>query len=291
MIRARWLALAAVLLLAGCARPAAMPAVDETVPGVPDSLPATAPIPLEEAVVAGQPLPSAVEAVSDAVAGPVLAAQEAVSDLTPTLPLPEPPNAACRRAAAALIVRWEVSSPAYYRKRLELPIWPGGSSGITWGIGYDGGHQTRGTIVDDWHAHGAVDRLGTTAGITGQTARAALPRYRDIPTGFEYASRVFEDRSLIEYERRAARAFDVDLAELRPGACAALVSVVYNRGGAMTGDSRREMKNIRDNCLPSRDYACIAAELRAMERIWRGTVNYNGLSARREAEAQLAEGV
>lgn len=287
----RALVLAAVLALVGCSRPAAVPAVDETVPGVSDELPVATPTPVVEAVVSGQPLPAAVEAVSGAVTGPLLAAQEAVSGLTPTLPPPEPSNAACRRAAAALIVRWEVSSPAYYRSRLERPIWPGGASGVTWGIGYDGGHQTRGTIVDDWRAHAAVDRLGTTAGITGQSARAALPRYRDIPTEYEYAYEVFETRALIEYERRAARAFDVNLAELKPGACAALVSLVYNRGGSMTGDSRREMKNIRDSCLPSRDYNCIAAELRAMERIWRGTVNYNGLRARREAEAQLAEGV
>src|SRR5690606_8073680 len=167
---------------------------------------------------------------------------------------------------------------AYYQKRLERPIWPGGASGVTWGIGYDGGHQVRSTIEDDWQAHAAVARLVTTAGVTGQRAQTALPAYRDIITPFDYAAEIFESRSLIEYERRAARAFDVDLADLPPGACAALVSLVYNRGGSMTGDSRREMKAIRDRCLPDRDYPCVAAELRAMERLWRGTVNYNGLA-------------
>lgn len=285
----RALALVAVLLLAGCARPAAVPAVDETVPGVPDELPVSTPTPVVEAVVSGQPLPEAVEAASDTFAGPLLAAQEALADLSPVLPPPEPANAACRRAAAALIIRWEVSSPAYYRQRLELPIWPGGASGVTWGIGYDGGHQTRAVIADDWQAHEAADRLATTAGITGQRARSILSQYRDIPTAFEYASRVFEDRSLIEYERRTERAFRVDLAELRPNACAALVSLVYNRGASMTGDSRREMRAIRDTCLPASDYACIAREIRSMTRLWRGTVNENGLTARRESEATLAE--
>src|SRR5690606_12319774 len=112
---------------------------------------------------------------SGALAEPLLAAQEALADLTPVLPPPEAPNATCRSSAAALIVRWEVSSPAYYRKQLERPIWPGGASGVTWGIGYDGGHQVRATIKDDWQAHLAVDRLVTTAGITGQRAKAALP--------------------------------------------------------------------------------------------------------------------
>ena len=45
-------------------------------------------------------------------------------------------------AAVAHIVRWEITSPAYYDKRLRWPIWPGGASGVTWCIGYDGGHQT-----------------------------------------------------------------------------------------------------------------------------------------------------
>lgn len=285
----RTLALAAVLTLVGCSRPAAVPAVDETAPGVPDGLPVATPTPVVEAVVSGQPLPRAVEAVSGTVTEPLVAAQEAVADLTPTLPPPEPRDAACRRAAAALIVRWEVSSPAFYRERLERPIWPGGASGITWGIGYDGGHQTQAVIADDWHEHEAVGRLATTAGITGQQARSILGQYRDIRTAFDYASRVFEERSLVEYERRTERAFRKGFTDLRPNACAALVSLVYNRGASMTGDSRREMRNIRDNCVPKQDYACIAAEIRSMKRLWRGTVNENGLSARREAEAILAE--
>ena len=288
---ARVVVLAAALLLsAACARPAAVPPVDQTtLPAAVDSLPAATPDPVVEQVVAAQPLPRAEQAVSEAVTEPLLAAQAALVDLTSVLPPPPARDAACRRAAAALTLRWEVTSPAFYRKRLELPIWPGGASGVTWGIGYDGGHQTRAVIVDDWHDHGQVDRLGQTAGIIGQQARAALPRFRDIPTGFDHASRVFEERSLVEYERRTERAFRNGFTELRPNACGALISLVYNRGAAMTGDSRREMRNIRDNCVPKQDYACIAAEIRSMKRLWRGTVNENGLSARREAEAILTE--
>ena len=136
---------------------------------------------------------------------------------------------------------------------------------------------------------GQVDRLGQTAGITGRSAQSALPRFRDIATSFDHASRVFEDRSLVEYERRTERAFRSGFTELRPNACGALISLVYNRGAAMTGDSRREMRNLRDNCIPKQDYACIASEIRSMKRLWRGTVNENGLSARREAEAILVE--
>ena len=159
--------LLAAFLLAGCPQKVVVPAVDQTVAGVPDSMPAATPTPVEEAVVAAQPLPRAVEAASDVVAGPLLAAQATLADLTPVLPPPEPRDAACRRVAAALIIRWEVTSPAFYAKRLERPVWPGGASGITWGIGYDGGHQTAAVIADDWLDHAAVDRLASTAGITG----------------------------------------------------------------------------------------------------------------------------
>lgn len=280
----------AALLLGACARPAEVPAVDQTtLPAAVAELPAATPEPVVEQVVSEQPLPSAVEAVSSTVTEPLLAAQAALEDLTPLLPPPEPRDAACRRAAAALTLRWEVTSPAFYRKRLEYPIWPGGASGVTWGIGYDGGHQTRAVVLDDWQQHGQVDRLGQTAGIIGKQANAVLPRFRDIPTAFDHASRVFEERSLVEYERRTERAFRDGFTDLRPTACGALVSLVYNRGAAMTGDSRREMRNIRDNCVPKQDYACIASELRSMKRLWRGTVNENGLSARREAEAILVE--
>ena len=288
----RVVVLAAALLLGACARPAAIPPVDDTAAGAPAPLPATAPLAAEEAAVAEQPLPSVVETVADAVQTPIVAAVEALEAVTPTVAPPAAPEgreAACRRAAAALIIRWEVTSESWYNRRLQFPIWPGGASGVTWGIGYDGGHQTRAVIVDDWQAHAQRDRLGGTAGITGTRANTVLPGYRDIGTAFDYASQVFEDRSLVEYERRSRRAFGAGFDALRPNACAAMVSLVYNRGAAMTGDSRREMRALRDDCIPTQDYACMARQLRAMERLWRGTVNYNGLSARREAEALLVE--
>lgn len=277
-----WRALAVALLLAGCARPAAIPPVDQP------ELPVTTPDPAVERAVADQPLPEAVAATAG-IAGPLLAAQEALSGPSPPSPPSPPRDAACRQVAAVLITTWEVSSPSYYQRRLRYPIWPGGASGVTWGIGYDGGHQTRSVIIDDWAAHQWVDRLGGTAGIIGQEARTALPRFADIPTELDHARWVLEERSLVEYERRTARAFKDGFTELRPNACAALVSLVYNRGAAMTGDSRREMRVIRDTCVPKHDYACIASQLRSMKRLWRGTINENGLAARREAEAILAE--
>lgn len=274
------------VLLGGCD----LPPVDRPLPAAPDPLPATAPLVVEEAVVADAPLPEAVEVIADDVQAPVLAAVEALDDLSPPVPVPEPEDAreaACREAAAKLIIRWEVSSEAWYNRALLHPIWPGGASGVTWGIGYDGGHQTATVIADDWQAHAERIRLARTAGITGRPAKRALPNYRDIETAFDYASQVFEERSLIEYTRRARRAFGDGFDLLHSNACAALVSLVYNRGASMSGDSRREMRALRDECVPEQDYACMAAQIRGMTRLWRGTVNEKGLTARREAEAIL----
>ena len=284
--------LCALLALAACKVPAATPAlvpVDE--PEI-AALPASATLPAEQAAVAAQLLPEAVSDAADAMQTPVLEAVAAIEDVVPDAPPPPPPvddqQAECRRVAAALIVRWEVSGRSRYERALRFPVWPGGASGVTWGIGYDGGHQTRAVILDDWQAHAYSARLSTTAGITGKGAKIVLPTYRDIPTDFDYANQILIDRSLVEYERQAYRGFGAGMADLRPKACGALVSLVYNRGIAMSGDSRREMRTIRD-CVPRQDYDCIAGELRGMKRLWRGTVNEKGLSARREAEALLVE--
>ena len=67
----------------------------------------------------------------------------------------------------------------------------------------------------------------------------------------------------------------------------ALFSLVYNRGTSMTGDSRSEMRAIRD-AVPAGDLQKIADQLRAMKRLWVGK-GLDGLLKRRDAEADLAE--
>lgn len=265
----------AVLVLAGCER---------NLP--PQPLPPATPQIVQEAAAAEAPLQVASDLVSEAL--PVEQVSEALDAALPNLEV-IPPVDRCRDLAAELIVRWEVTSPAYYRRALRFPVWPGGASGVTWGVGYDGGHQVPRVIADDWAEHEHVALLAETAGLTGGKAKSALPRFRQVPTEYTLAYGVFRDRSLIEYERRAERAFRVGMAGLHPGACAALTSLVYNRGGSMTGDSRREMRAIRDECLPALDYSCVAGQIRAMSRLWAGTPVEAGLRNRRNDEARYAE--
>lgn len=231
------------------------------------------------------------EAIATASSSAVVAVREAVEAVVPPAPLPPPQidsGAHMATCARELIVRWEVTSPAYYTRRLQGVIWPGGASGATWGIGYDGGHQTHGVIRRDWHAHASVDRLATTAGITGTRARDLLPGLRGIVTPYLYAADVFEAASLPLYHGRARAAFGRNAFDALPvGPQCALVSLVYNRGGGMAGESRREMRTLRDTCIPAGDVDCIASELRSMCRIWRGTPNGPGLCARRDHEAEV----
>ena len=244
----------------------------------------------DDARAAAAPAVATVEAaVAEAAVPAIVAVQEAVQSLLPPPPAAPAALPLVSPAAAALIVRWEVSSPDHYARRLHRPIWPQGASGITWGIGYDGGHATARDIRHAWRAHGEVERLANTAGIVGTRARDALPAYRDIVTPYDYAAQVFRDVSLPVYHASTQRAFGDGLDGLPPDAAGALVSMVYNRGASMAGDRNREKRAIRDVCLPAGDLGCIGVQLRGMCRLWVGTVNERGLCDRRADEARLAE--
>jgi GH24 family phage-related lysozyme (muramidase) len=271
-------AAALAILLAACSAP-----VQEA------SLPAATTDAAVQVAVQDAPLPAQVADAAGTVTEPIQDAIAAVTEALPSPPPPPPVEPLVAAPAVALIARWEVGSPSQYERRYKRPIWPQGQSGVTWCIGYDGGHQVKVVIEQDWQDHPEVVDLATTAGITGGRAKAILPRYQHIVTGYDYCLEVFTERSLVEYERRTRRAFGDGYNLLRPLARGALVSLVYNRGAAMVGNSRREMKAIRDDCVPAQDYACIAREIRSMKRLWKNTKIQNGMDARREAEAILVE--
>ncbi|MGG2101706.1 hypothetical protein [Stenotrophomonas sp. NRRL B-14846] len=223
----------------------------------------------------------------DEVPSAMVRAREAVQSIVPPAPLvPEQVS----DAAVAHIIRWEITSARHYEERLRWPVWPGGASGITWCVGYDGGHQTPAVIGRDWAKHYAVQRLSTTAGITGQDARAVLSRYRDITTPYSYCEQVFRAVTLPAYHRLAKRTFSNGWDRLPPDAQGSLTATVYNRGASMAGSRRSEMRALRDVCVPAADVACMARQYRSMCRLWRGTVNETGLCNRYEDAARLAEG-
>jgi GH24 family phage-related lysozyme (muramidase) len=65
----------------------------------------------------------------------------------------------------------------------------------------------------------------------------------------------------------------------------ALVSMVFNRGNKLEGDSRKEMKAIV-NLVAKQDYEGIAEQVEASKRLWEGK-KMEGLVTRREAESDL----
>jgi len=255
-------------LITGCSRP---------------SLPITEPAPSAQAPVE---VAAAQADVAATVAPAVVDLRSAVDALAPA-----PPAPACQTHpdAVALVVRYEVTSETYYTAHLLAPVWPGESSGVTWGIGYDGGQQTRSRIAADWQAHTQVDRLVATSGIVGTPAKALVPGLADVRTPYSYASSVFADATLPSYCSLAARTFARGWDALPPRVQGALTATIYNRGAGMQGDRRREMRELRDECVPAGDVQCIARELRSMVRLWTGTTIEAGMRARYEATAALAE--
>ncbi len=202
------------------------------------------------------------------------------------------------RKSIDMIVRIEISSAAYYRRELMNPTWPGGASGVTVGIGYDLGYRTWKQINRDWRDHLGRSELGQLTQcqeITGENARDWLRTtwaLRSVEIPLEAAREVFYGSTLPEYAKRTRRAFPG--VELLPAdAQGALLSLVYNRGTAMGGARREEMKSIRlvlESPAAGTKYQLlvIADRVRAMKRLWLGK-NLDGLLRRREKEAVLVE--
>lgn len=167
--------------------------------------------------------------------------------------------------------------------------WPGGDSGVTIGIGYDLGYVTNDEFEGDWKS--SLDEASCTAlaaciGVKGDDAKAKASSVKGIKITNDQARKVFIERSVPAYQSLTQKAFPgVD--KLPADAQGALVSLVYNRGTSMNGDSRKEMRAVRD-AVPKGDLQETANQIRAMKRLWENS-GVSGLVKRREAEAQLVE--
>ncbi len=207
-----------------------------------------------------------------------------------------PPDAPSRTpisaSAVALIIAFEVTSQAVYERRYRAPIWPRGASGVTIGIGYDLGHVDAAQFDADWGGSldaGALARLSSACGVTGEAAGALAGGFADIAVPWADAERVFRTTTLPRYTGLTERSLP-NTAVLNGDCLGALVSLVYNRGASFRreGDRFREMRAILGHA-EARRFAAIPDEMRAMRRIWRGDPAMAGLLRRREAEAALFE--
>ena len=192
------------------------------------------------------------------------------------------------KRAIELIIQHEVGGRAYYDKKLQAPIWAGGESGVTIGMGYDLGYNTEKQFMLDWSGVinlNYINALRPTIGIKGTQAKAMLKgEILNVRIPYNTAYEVFVKSSLPRYYAMTKKIYpNMDL--LNDDTQGALVSVVYNRGNKLEGDSRAEMRAIVD-LIATQDYEGIAEQIEKSKRLWEGK-GLDGLVTRRESEADL----
>lgn len=198
--------------------------------------------------------------------------------------------------AVRLVIAFEVSSESTYEAKFRGPIWPGGNSGVTIGIGYDLGYSNGDQFGEDWRNYlneAEKAALIPALGVKGTRARDLLPRFGSVQVPFRVASSQFASEALPRYVALTESALS-NTSELHPECLGALVSLVYNRGpsfnvAAANDPSNRysEMRNIADH-MRNRSFDLIPDEIRSMKRIWEGK-GLPGLLWRRDVEAELFE--
>lgn len=215
-------------------------------------------------------------------------------DRDPWGPTIQAGNLRISREGYNLILRFEVGGgQAYYEKLLRRPTWPGGESGVTIGVGYDLGYNSKQAILADWHGllpAGDLSALATAAGVKGSAAKARAKSLSHIIVPWKAAETVFNEQTLRRFGYETVEAFP-GATNCHPHVQGALLSLVFNRGPAVTGKNRQDMMDIRRilaDGVQNGDYKAIATQLREMKAIWKGR-GLDGLLTRREAEAKLVE--
>lgn len=222
----------------------------------------------------------------------VAKAAQSVAPAPTATPAPvQEPELPISQKSLDLIIKHEVGGgEAYYSKALKSPCYPGGASGVTIGVGYDLGYNSEDQFTADWGKVLTGDifaRLSKCLGAKSSSAKSLVPSVKDIEIPWESALKVFKESTLPRFVNETLKAFP-GANELHPDAFGALVSLVFNRGAAVTGKNREEMKNIR-GLIASKNYAAIAKEITNMKRIWVGK-GLDGLLRRRDEEAALVKG-
>lgn len=186
-----------------------------------------------------------------------------------------------------LIIQHEVGGREVYTRKYQKPIWAGGDSGCTIGLGYDLGYVTEKQFFADWKGLNLnfLNALKRFCGIKGEVVKTMLRgEVLNVIIPYNMAYDVFVKKSIPKYYAMTKKIYP-ELDELNEDTRGALVSMVYNRGAKLDGESRKEMKAIVD-LVAKKDYEGIAEQIEKSKRLWEGK-GLDGLVIRRESEADL----
>lgn len=193
------------------------------------------------------------------------------------------------KKALDLIFEYEVGGgEQYYNKYLKQFTWPAGASGPTIGIGIDCAYYTPKELASlfsylPFQQRKLVEAASGKTGAAGKEYTKIL-RKEGIQMSWDQAQQIFLTTTWPKFAALTDRTFP-QADQLCDSAYGALVSLVFNRGGSLSGDSRAEMRAIRE-LVPQKNYHAIAKQIRLMKRLWEGK-NMEGLLRRRDAEADL----
>ena len=191
------------------------------------------------------------------------------------------------KRAIELIIQHEVGGRAVYEKRYQKPIWAGGDSGLTIGLGYDVGYVKEAQLFSDWQGLNLnfLNALKRFCGVKGEIVKTMMRgEVLNVIIPYNIAYEVFVKKSIPKYYALTKKIYP-QLDELNDDTRGALVSMVYNRGAKLDGESRKEMKAIVD-LVAKKDYEGIAEQIEKSKRLWEGK-GLDGLVIRRESEADL----
>lgn len=191
-----------------------------------------------------------------------------------------------------LVLDYEVggSDGVYYNKFLKhptVPAWQTTQSGVTIGIGWDAGYNTPTTLNKEWGEFLSVQNIKSlekVLGLKSSNAYNNLYQVKNISIEWEIAKNQFLKYTIPRFYNLTSKVFPNF--EIAPTAIKdALVSLVFNRGGSLRGNSRKEMREIH-RLMSLKQWDKISAEFRKMKRLW---PNVKGVLKRREAEAKFID--
>ncbi len=214
--------------------------------------------------------------------------------------------------AFQLIVRHETGGRDYYEKVYKArPVWPGASSGVTIGFGYDLGYQDSAeAFAADWAGvlpREHVELLKPAVGLrsTGSDREEKIAEIKallktlvaaGVRIPWEPSEQVFKAVTVPRFA--ALTAGKLPGHDILSSDCfGALVSLTFNRGPSYDRehvpekdrlDRFREMRGIKA-ALAEGDVERIPGLIRSMKRLWRGMSVERELTRRRENEARLFE--